>query len=316
MAKKKGPGRAERQGISVVELFQMFPDNATAERWFEQQCWPNGPICPHCQSTRYAAISSRKPMPYRCKDCRKHFSVRVGTVMQDSNLGMQKWVIAIYMMTVGIKGTSSMRLHRDLRMTQATAWHLMQRIRQAFVDAGNTIPGPVEVDETYIGGLDKNKHADKKPVHGNTHGVKQAVVGMKSRATNEVKAQVIQTVSAKTLQRFVTTNTEAGGTVYSDQNPGYRGLHKSGFTVQSVNHSVKEYVNGQAHTNGIESFWALLKRGYHGTYHKMSAKHLPRYVNEFAGRHNIREQDTFDQMTLIAKGFIGKRLRYQDLVAS
>ncbi len=145
----------------------------------------------------------------------------------------------------------------------------------------------------------RSKHADKKLVHGNTHGVKQAVVGMKSRATNEVKAQVIQTVSAKTLQRFVTTNTEAGGTVYSDQNRGYLGLRKSGYLLESVNHSVKEYVNGQAHTNGIESFWALLKRGYHGTYHKMSAKHLPRYVNEFAGRHNIREQDTFDQMVLI-----------------
>ena len=312
---KKGPGRAERQGISVVELFQMFPDDAAAEHWFEQQRWPDGITCPRCDSERYAVIPSRKPMPYRCKDCRKHFSVRVGTVMKDSNLGLQKWVIAIYMMTVGIKGTSSMRLHRDLKMTQATAWHLMQRIRQSFVDAGNPLPGPVEVDETYMGGKDENKHADKKPVHGSTHGVKQPVVGMKSRTTNQVKVEVLQTVSAKTLQRFVKTNTDPGGTVYSDQHRGYLGLRKSGYVLESVNHSAKQYVDGQAHTNGIESFWALLKRGYYGTYHKMSAKHLPRYINEFAGRHNIRKHDTVDQMAFIAKGFVGKRLRYRDLVA-
>ena len=312
---KKGPGRAERQGISVVELFEMFPDDTAAEQWFESQRWPDGITCPRCDSKRYSVIASRKPMPYRCKDCRKHFSVRVGTVMQDSNLGLQKWVIAIYMMTVGIKGTSSMRLHRDLKMTQATAWHLMQRIRQSFVDAGNPLTGPVEVDETFIGGKEANRHASKKSPGGKWLAGKYAVVGMKSRDTKAVKAQVIAPVSSVTLQRFVTKHTNDGNTVYSDQNPGYLGLRKHGYTLEQVNHSVKEYVNGQAHTNGIESFWAGLKRGYYGTYHKMSEKHLHRYVDEFAGRQTIRGQDTVDQMAFIAKGFVGKRLRYQDLVA-
>ena len=312
---KKGPGRAEREGISIVELFQQFPNNEAAERWFEQQRWPDGITCPRCDSTRYAVIPSRKPMPYRCKDCRKHFSVRVGTVMQDSNLGLQKWVIAIYMMTVGIKGTSSMRLHRDLKMTQSTAWHLMQRIRQSFVDAGNPLTGPVEVDETFIGGKEANRHASKKSPGGRWLAGKYAVVGMKSRETKAVKAQVIAPVSSVTLQRFVMKHTNDGNKVYSDQNPGYLGLQKQGYTLEQVNHSVKEYVNGQAHTNGIESFWAGLKRGYYGTYHKMSEKHLHRYVDEFAGRQTIRGQDTVDQMAFIAKGFVGKRLRYQDLVA-
>lgn len=172
------------------------------------------------------------------------------------------------------------------------------------------------MDETYIGGIDANKHTDKKPVHGNTYGVKQPVVGMKSRETNQVKAEVLQTVSTKTLQRLVKSNTEQGGTVYSDQHRGYWGLRKSGYDLNQVNHSAKEYVDGMAHTNGIESFWALLKRGYYGTYYKMSPKHLHRYVDEFSGRHNIREQDTAVQMAVIAKGFIGKRLRYQELIAN
>ena len=311
---KKGPGRAERQGVSVVELFEMFPNDAAAEQWFEQQRWPNGITCPRCDSKRHSVIASRKPMPYRCKDCRKHFSVRVGTVMQDSNLDLQKWVIAIYMMTVGIKGTSSMRLHRDLKMTQSTAWHLMQRIRQSFVDAGNPLTGPVEVDETFIGGKEANRHASKKSLGGRWLAGKYAVVGMKSRDTKAVKAEVIAPVSSITLQRFVTKHTDHGTTVYSDQNPGYLGLRKHGYTLEQVNHSVKEYVNGQAHTNGIESFWAGLKRGYYGTYHKMSGKHLHRYVDEFAGRQTIRGQDTVDQMAFIAKGFIGKRLPYRALI--
>lgn len=137
---------------------------------------------------------------------------------------------------------------------------------------------------------------------------------MKSRKTNHVKAEIIQTVSAKTLQRFVKFHTPQGETVYSDQHRGYWGLRKSGYLLESVNHSVKEYVNGQAHTNGIESFWALLKRGYHGNFHHLSAKQLQRYVNKFSGRHNAREADTIEQMTLIAKGLLGKRLLYRELV--
>lgn len=163
------------------------------------------------------------------------------------------------------------------------------------------------MDETYISGKDENNHADKKPVHGNTYGAKQPMVGMKSRKTNQVKAEVIQTFSAKTLQRFAKTRTPQKGTVCSDQHSGYWGLSKSGYVLQSVNHSVKEYINGQTHTNSIESFWALLKRGYHGTFHHLSTKQQ-RYVDEFSGWHNTRAADTIEQMALIAKGLNRKQL--------
>ena len=311
---KKAPGKYYREGISLVQAFTKFPDDKTAEQWFASVRWPNGISCPHCESD--AVVNAPHPrMPYRCKKCRKFFSVRTGTVMQSSKLGYQVWALAMYILTTGIKGTSSMKLHRDFGITQKSAWHLAHRIRECWAHKQEAVPGPVEVDETYVGGKEGNRHASKKGIRGRWPAGKHAVVGMKSRTTKAVTAQVISPVSSVMLQRFVTKHTDHGTTVYSDQNPGYLGLQKQGYTLEQVNHSVKEYVNGQAHTNGIESFWAGLKRGYYGTYHKMSAKQLQRYVNEFAGRQTIRDLDTIDQMAFIAKNLVGKRLRYQDLVS-
>ena len=311
---RKAPGKHYRKGLSWLQITNMFPNEEVAEQWFAQNRWPDGPICPHCESDNVQSGAKHKTMPYRCRSCRKRFSVRIGTVLENSRLDLRIWAISIYILTTGLKGTSSMKLHRDLGVTQKSAWYLAHRIRETWGDK-QALAGPVEVDETYLGGLDKNKHADKKLVHGNTYGVKQAVVGMKSRKTKAVTAQVIDPVSATTLQRFVKAHAEGGTTIYSDQHRGYWGLRKSGYLLESVNHSVKEYVNGQAHTNGIESFWALLKRGYHGTFHHLSAKQLQRYVNEFAGRQTIREADTLDQMGMIAKGLIGKHLPYRELVS-
>ena len=251
-------------------------------------------------------------MPYRCKDCRHHFSVRKGTVMQSSKLGCRTWVLAIYLVATSLKGVSSMKLHRDLQIRQPTAWHLAQRIRKGY-ESGRIekMAGPVEADETYIGGKNKNRHKSQRHQGVSGPAGKAAVVGVKDRATNTVSASAITSTEWHVLRRYVSDRVEVGAKVYTDDHMAYRGLRNH----ETVKHSVGEYVDGHAHTNGIESFWSMFKRGYYGTYHRLSPKHLDRYVTEFVGRGNMRGLDTIDQMGALAQGMIGKRLRYQDLVA-
>ena len=309
----KAPGKHSREGLTILQLFDKFPDDASAERWFEGQRWSNGRCCPDCGSLNSVAITSRKPMPYRCRDCRQYFSVRKGMVFQSSKIGLRKWAIAIYMMSTSLKGVSSMKLHRELGVTQTTAWYMLQRIREGFFNDPSSMSGPIEVDETYFGGKRKNMPKSKRAkLEGRGPVGKTAVVGAKDRKTKKVSARVVEDTKAETLLGFIRNTAVPGAEVFTDDATVYENL--AGYIHESVNHSGKEYVRGDVHTNGIESLWSMLKRGYIGTYHKMSPKHLHRYLKEFTGRQNVRELGTLEQMKRVVLGMDGKRLRYKDLV--
>ena len=310
------PGKAHREGITLVALMDLFPTEDAATRWFEAHVWPTGRCCGHCGSTRTREASHRK-MPYWCSDCRSYFSVRTGTALSHSRVPLRKWAIAIYLELTSLKSVSSMKLHRDIGVRQATAWFMLHRIRQAWAstDDGGPFAGPVEVDEAYMGGRRANmSNAKRKALADTGRGPvgKTAIVGIKDRASNKVRARVIEHTDAATLQGFVAEHAAPGAQVYTDESTAYQSLP---FPHEAVKHSVAEYVRDQAHTNGVESFWATLKRAHKGVFHKMSPKHLNRYVQEFAGKHNLRDEGTAAQMAAVAAGLVGKRLMYRQLVA-
>ena len=305
-------GKSFRKGIGIIELMELFPDDDAAQEWFESIRWPEGRTCAKCGSGRTREVPNAKPMPYWCSNCRQYFSVKLGTVMESSNLPLRKWAIAFYQILTNLKGVSSMKLHRDLGIAQSSAWHLGHRIREAMSGDDPVFSGPVEADETYIGGKEGNKHESEKLKAGRGTVGKTAVAGVKDRETNQVDAEVVEKTDGPTLRQFVHHRTERTTLVFTDEAAAYNRLNRP---HEAVAHSVGEYVRDMAHTNGMESFWSLLKRGYIGIYHWMSAKHLDRYVTEFEGRHNNRPKDTLSQMADLMRGCIGKRLRYVDLVA-
>ncbi len=310
--KKRGPGKAYRKGMTLEQLFEKFHDDAAAEKWVIETRWPDGLRCARCDGDR-VSTSKHPTMPFYCSDCRKRFSAKTGSVMEGSNLGYRKWAIAIYILTTNIKGTSSMKLHRDLGITQKTAWFMAHRIRENWgADDDYAFAGPVEVDEVYIGGKETNKHTDKKLRAGRGTVGKQPVAGVRDRTTGLIRTEVVEDTTKSTLQDFVTRHTASSAMVYTDEARAYNDLPRP---HEAVKHSAGEFVRDQATTNGMESHWAMMRRSLMGTYHWVSVKHLHRYSNEFSGRHNDRPLDTEEQMESMVRGMQCKRLRYEDLIA-
>ena len=313
LKERKKRRKANRTSISMMELGELFPDEKSAVQWFEETYWPNGRCCGRCGSINTREIKNQKPMPYWCRDCKRPFSVRTGTALESSRLPLRKWAFAVYIYVTNLKSVSSMKLSRDLNVTQKTAWFMLHRLREAW-DASGLEPfaGPVEVDESYFGGRRRNMPKSKREsLTGRGVVGKTVVVGMKDRATNRVRAKVVRNTEASTLKRFVLDNIDCGTRIYTDEATAYEGLQGH----RAVKHSAGEYVKKMAHINGIESFWSMLKRAHKGTFHKLSPKHLNRYVQEFSGKHNTRTLDTIDQMRLTVAGLIGRRLLYNNLIA-
>ena len=313
---QKAPGKFYRKGISLPELFEMFPDEKTAEEWFEIQRWGEvgqPTCCPKCGcSDRIRKYESRKSSPYHCGACRSYFSVRTNMVISHSSISLRKWVIAMFLWSTSLKGVSSMKLHRDLRITQKSAWFMAHRLREAWKQGKFNMESRVEVDETFIGGKRKNMPTSKqKELTGRGAVGKTVIAGAKDRKTNKISAKVVKGTDKETLQRFVAERVSPDAEVYTDDHKSYKGIpnrHKV------VKHSVSQFVNGMAHTNGLESFWSLLKKGYHGTFHHFTPKHMNRYINEFVTRHNIRRQDTIVMMGDTVGLMAGKRLTYKQLI--
>ena len=304
---------------NVLGLLKAFPDEAACAQHLEQLRWPNGITCPLCSGSRKIHRLSR-PGIYKCADCRKQFSIRKGTIYEESRLPLQKWFVAAFLMTTSQKGISSYQLAREIGITQKTAWFVLGRLRKASEQASaaaGILPGPVEADESYFGGKNKNRHESKKTQSGRGPVGKMAVAGVRSRATGHVLTKKIERADAATLIPFVEGTATPGATVYTDEAAAYASLPNlfNRLHHETVNHSAGEYVRGKAHTNGVESFWAMLKRGYVGVFHDFTWKHLDRYLAEFSHRWNMRDLSSGQRVDAILKAGVGGRLTYEELTA-
>jgi transposase-like protein len=299
---------------SLYDLFEAIPDEQAAIDHFTAIRWKDGEFCPYCGSVRLYHFADKRT--HKCGDCRNRFSIKVGTVFEDTKIGMRKWLAAIWLITSHKKGIASTTLARDIKVTQKTAWFMLHRLREAAATPSfnERLKGDVEADTTFVGGKEKNKHASDRK--GKTQGGagKAVVLGIVERE-GELRAVHVPNHKAATLQGAVRQHVAEGSAVLTDEDAAFVGL-ETDYTHLSVNHTAGEYVRlgGFVHTNSIESVWALFKRQVYGIHHWVSAKHLNRYIGEMTWRFNRRTFEEGARVNALIACSSG-RLTYKELIA-
>jgi transposase-like protein len=296
---------------SIIELLKAFSDEQTCINHLEELRWNGNVVSPFDSASKVYKCAGNK---YKCKNTGKYFNVRTSTLFDNTKIELRTWFLAIYLVTSHKKGISSLQLHRDLNVTQKTAWFMLQRIRNCFgIDSNTQLDNEVELDETYIGGKNKNRHENKKvdASQGRSIKDKTPVFGMIER-DGKLIAKKVENTQSETLTIEAIKSIKESAKVYTDEWLGYKGVSRI-YDHSVVKHNEHQYVNGRIHTNTIEGFWSLLKRGIFGIYHFTSKKHLQKYVDEFVFRYNSRETKENERFDLLLAN-TGHRLTYKSLI--
>ncbi len=299
---------------SLIELMDYFKDEKSCEDYLAVIRWNGEETCPYCDGKGVNMLQG-KTKRYKCYGCRKQFGIKVGTIFHKSPITLRKWFLAMYLITsADKKGISSYALARNLKVSQTTAWFVLQRIRESYAPDAEVFSGYVEADETFVGGLESNKHADKRTPdnQGRSTKTKTAVLGIAER-DGKVYAIPVQNCKGDTILPIVKSKVEAGTTIYTDEYRPYRRL-KAEYVHNFVCHKAEQYVSGEVHTNNLECFWSHMKRTIVGTYHQVSRKHLSRYVNESTFRFNNRKLSMGSIFDVALANGMNKRLTYKTLV--